>query len=190
MSKKCKLLRWDNEKNALLKKERGIGFEIIESLIEDGDILDVIDHPSRPNQRIFVLEIDCYIVSVPFVETETEIFLKTLFKSRKLNKKYKESDHEVNFKEYEAADVLDEEEAELFNQLQEGEYQSVMTDELKTHYVDIFTENSKREHASTVRLTMNDKMLAKMKAKEEGVPYQVLLASIIHKWLHGRFVER
>jgi predicted DNA binding CopG/RHH family protein len=96
----------------------------------------------------------------------------------------------VNFKEYEAADVLDEEEAELFNQLQEGEYQSVMTDELKTHYVDIFTENSKREHASTVRLTMNDKMLAKMKAKEEGVPYQVLLASIIHKWLHGRFVER
>ncbi len=94
MSKKCKLLRWDNEKNALLKKERGIGFEIIESLIEDGDILDVIDHPSRPNQRIFVLEIDCYIVSVPFVETETEIFLKTLFKSRKLNKKYKESDHE------------------------------------------------------------------------------------------------
>ncbi len=94
MSKQCKVVRWDNEKNALLKRERGIGFEMIESAIEDGEILDIIDHPSRPNQQIFVLEIDQYIVSVPFVETDTEIFLKTLFKSRKLNKKYKESDHE------------------------------------------------------------------------------------------------
>jgi hypothetical protein len=89
MPKESKLVRWDNEKNALLKKERGIGFENIESFIEDGDILDIIDHPSRSNQRIFVFEIDNYIVSVPFVETETEIFLKTIFKSRKLNKKYK-----------------------------------------------------------------------------------------------------
>ena len=88
------MVRWDNEKNAFLKKERGIGFEMIESAIEDGEILDIIDHPSRPNQKIFVLEVDQYIVSVPFVETDTEIFLKTLFKSRKLNKKYKESDHE------------------------------------------------------------------------------------------------
>jgi len=94
MSKQCKVVRWDNEKNAFLKKERGIGFEMIESAIEDGEILDIIDHPSRPNQKIFVLEVDQYIVSVPFVETDTEIFLKTLFKSRKLNKKYKESDHE------------------------------------------------------------------------------------------------
>jgi predicted DNA binding CopG/RHH family protein len=96
---------------------------------------------------------------------------------------------EINFKEYEAVDVLDKEETELFKKLQKGEYQSVMTDKLKAHYVDIFTKNSKREHASTVRLTFNDKILAKMKAKEEGMPYQVLLASIIHKWLHGRFVE-
>jgi len=94
MSKQRKLVRWDNEKNALLKMERGIGFEMIESAIEDGEILDIIDHPSRPNQKIFILEIDQYIVSVPFVETDAEIFLKTLFKSRKLNKKYKESNHE------------------------------------------------------------------------------------------------
>jgi len=96
----------------------------------------------------------------------------------------------IDFKDYESVDALDQEEQELFNKLQEGQYQSVMTDELKAKYVDIFTENSKREQASTVRLTMNDKILAKMKAKEEGMPYQVLLASIIHKWLHGRFVER
>lgn len=88
MDKKHKLVRWDREKNALLKQERGIGFETVESKIEDGEILDIITHPSRPNQKIFVLEIDNYIVCVPFVETETDIFLKTAFKSRKLNKKH------------------------------------------------------------------------------------------------------
>lgn len=48
---------------------------------------------------------------------------------------------EINFKEYESVDALDKEEQALFDQLQEGKYQSVMTDELKAEYVAIFTEN-------------------------------------------------
>lgn len=89
MRKQEKVVKWDDEKNIILKRERGIGFEIIESMIEEGNILDIIAHPTRPNQQIFVLEINDYVITVPFVENETEIFLKTLFKSRKLNKKYK-----------------------------------------------------------------------------------------------------
>ena len=89
MTVQDKLIRWSDEKNAVLKKERGIGFELIESLLEEGNILDIIAHPTRPNQRVFVFEIDDYVVTVPFVETETEIFLKILFRSRKLNNKYK-----------------------------------------------------------------------------------------------------
>ena len=89
MSKQDKIVRWSDEKNAILKRERGIGFEVIESLIEDGEILDIIAHPTRPHQKLFLFEIEDYVISVPCVETEDEIFLKTLFKSRKLNKKYK-----------------------------------------------------------------------------------------------------
>ena len=89
MRKQEKVVRWDSEKNIILKRERGIGFEIIESMIEEGNIIDIIAHPTRSNQQIFVLEINDYVITVPFVENETEIFLKTLFKSRKLNKKYK-----------------------------------------------------------------------------------------------------
>jgi len=48
---------------------------------------------------------------------------------------------EINFKDYEPVGALDQEEQELFNHLQEGVYQSVMTDELKAKYVAIFTEN-------------------------------------------------
>ena len=89
MSQQDKLVRWSDEKNIVLKQERGIGFEVIESMIEEGNILDIIEHPGRPHQRMFLFEIEDYIVAVPFVESETEIFLKTLFRSRKLNKKYR-----------------------------------------------------------------------------------------------------
>jgi hypothetical protein len=91
----------------------------------------------------------------------------------------------INFKDYEAVDALEPEEQALFNQLQEGQYQSVMTDELKAKYVDIFTENSKREHASTVRLTMNDKILAKMKAKEENYNKIILVQNEKYGVLEG-----
>ncbi|MCC2624650.1 MAG: hypothetical protein K0R14_523 [Burkholderiales bacterium] len=81
-----KKIRWSDEKNNLLKKERGIGFEMIETLIEEGNVLDIVANPKYPHQKIFLFDVDNYIISVPLVETEDEIFLKTLFKSRKLNK--------------------------------------------------------------------------------------------------------
>ncbi len=95
----------------------------------------------------------------------------------------------INFKEYEPIDTLNEEERNLWASMQTEEYHSVLTPETREYYSTIFAESDKRNQASTIRLTMNDKILAKMKAKEEGMPYQVLLASIIHKWLHGKLVE-
>lgn len=89
MSRQDKIVRWSDAKNAVLKQERGIGFEVIEALIEDDEILDIIAHPTRPHQKLFLFEIEDYVISVPCIETGGEIFLKTLFKSRKLNKKYK-----------------------------------------------------------------------------------------------------
>jgi len=83
-----KYLNWDKEKNEILKKERGISFEEIAFLIEAGQIISIEENPSRPNQKIYILEIDSYIVIVPFVESENEIFLKTAFPSRKYTKLY------------------------------------------------------------------------------------------------------
>ena len=33
-------------------------------------------------------------------------------------------------------------------------------------------------------------MLAHSRAREEGIPYQTLLSSVIHKYLSGRLVEK
>lgn len=41
----------------------------------------------------------------------------------------------------------------------------------------------------SMRLSSDDYLRAKAKGIEEGISYQVLLASIIHKWLHGKLKE-
>ena len=84
-------VNWNNEKSSLLMKERGISFEMVKYFIEREDYLDILEHPNQekyPGQRIFVLEIDDYIYCVPFVESENEIFLKTIYPSRVLKKEY------------------------------------------------------------------------------------------------------
>ena len=43
-----------------------------------------------PGQNIYIVEISNYVYLVPFVETENEIFLKTIIPGRKATKKYLE----------------------------------------------------------------------------------------------------
>ena len=82
---------WDSEKNKLLIGDRGISFEEVVFFIENGGLLDEIAHPSQDeysHQRIFIVAIKEYVYLVPFVESEDEIFLKTIIPSRKFTKIY------------------------------------------------------------------------------------------------------
>jgi len=79
------------EKNEILTKERGISFEEIVFHINNGDELDVYPHPNHaryPTQLISVVAINDYAYLVPYVESENEIFLKTIIPSRKATKRY------------------------------------------------------------------------------------------------------
>lgn len=87
-----KPLRWSHEKNALLRKTRGVAFEEVAQHIQNDEILDVRKHPNQeryPHQRIFVIDLGDYVYLVPFVEDEEKIFLKTIIPSRKALKEYK-----------------------------------------------------------------------------------------------------
>ena len=65
-----------------------VTFEQISRIILDEEFIDILNHPKRQNQQIFVLEINNYIYAVPFIIDEDEnIILKTAFPSRKLQKK-------------------------------------------------------------------------------------------------------
>ena len=87
-----KFFNWDKDKNEDLKENRNISFEEIIIAIHEGKIIDVYEHPNQslyPGQRIYVIELNEYLYLVPFVESEKEIFLKTIIPSRKAMKKYK-----------------------------------------------------------------------------------------------------
>ena len=82
---------WNDDKNEQLKKERGVSFEEVVFHIQVGDEVDLFDHPNQtryPNQKVSVVMIEGYAYFVPYVESETEIFLKTIIPSRKATKKY------------------------------------------------------------------------------------------------------
>ena len=87
-----KYFSWDNDKNKLLKSTRGISFEeAVFYIMQEDTLLEIIDHPNREkykDQRIFIVNIHDYAYLVPFVESEKEIFLKTIIPSRKATKKY------------------------------------------------------------------------------------------------------
>jgi len=83
------LIIWDDNKNQKLKSERKISFEEIAEIILRKDYLDILDNPTRPDQQIFVITLNDYIYSVPFmIDEQSNIILKTAYPSRKLDQKY------------------------------------------------------------------------------------------------------
>ena len=90
---KNKIVRYDYAKNRLLKKDRGVSFEDVILAIENGYLLDDIEHPNKkdyPYQDIFIIfiMIKNYVYLVPYEENAKEIFLRTIIPSRKMSKKY------------------------------------------------------------------------------------------------------
>lgn len=79
-----KKIRWSLVKNEELKKERGVSFdEMIRS-----ELVAVKKHAQKKHQKIMLFKHRAYIWVVPYVESKDEIFLKTMFPSRKYTKIY------------------------------------------------------------------------------------------------------
>jgi hypothetical protein len=84
---------WNEDKNTLLKQARNISFEQVLLSIEEGNTVDVIDHPDQKKhggQFFILVEINRYIYVVPALVSPSggECFLKTVYPSRKYTQKY------------------------------------------------------------------------------------------------------
>ena len=86
------MIIYDDKKAQALKLERNIDIDEIVELIIDKKYLDILEHPKRGNQQIFILSYKDYIHVVPFVVDKNDnIVIKTVFPGRNFHKKYKES---------------------------------------------------------------------------------------------------
>ena len=86
-----KTYNWNADKNQWLVQERGISFERIVFEISLGNEVTVLMHPNQtkyPGQMISVVQVDDYVYLVPFIETDSEIFLKTIIPSRKAKRQF------------------------------------------------------------------------------------------------------
>jgi uncharacterized DUF497 family protein len=77
---------WDEKKNRALKAERGVSFEMVVQAIEDGLLLDILEHPNRTKygrQKLYVVVLNNYAWIVPFEEGAQGKKPKTIFPSRR-----------------------------------------------------------------------------------------------------------
>ena len=84
---------WSTDKNRQLIEQRAISFETVISAIEQGGLIDVLEHPNQrryPGQSIYVVQVNEYLYLVPFVtQTDGTRFLKTIIPSRKAMRDYR-----------------------------------------------------------------------------------------------------
>lgn len=84
------MINYDENKASYLRLIRNIEIDEIIEIIVNKKYLDVLEHPKRENQQIFIILYNNYIHSVPFVVDEDEnIIIKTVFPSRYFQKRYR-----------------------------------------------------------------------------------------------------
>ena len=142
--------------------------------------MDVLEHPNQdryPGQNIYVVEILGYVHLVPFVTQADGLrFLKTIIASRKATRDYSREGIVNRRMDVEEQDILDRfERGELRASPHAADEIAVAREAARNTF-----NKSKRVN---LRMTERDFMLAHSRAREEGVPYQTLLSSVIHKYL-------
>ncbi len=77
------------------------------------------------------------------------------------------------------------EEQELLDALESGEYESTLTPQRKSELEAAAAHTFKKDKRINIRISSRDLTAIQSKAFEEGIPYQTLVSSIIHKYISG-----
>ena len=87
-------------------------------------------------------------------------------------------------------DRLNAEEQEILDRFERGELRSAagVEEEMEAARQAARQTFNKTKRVN-LRVTERDFNLAHSRAREEGIPYQTLLSSVIHKYLSGRLTE-
>jgi len=82
------------------------------------------------------------------------------------------------------------EDKEFIDSIEKGEWTSVKDfSEMKKQLMKAASETALKDYRINVRISKRDVEALKTKALEEGIPYQTLVTSILHKYVTGRLSE-
>jgi predicted DNA binding CopG/RHH family protein len=82
---------------------------------------------------------------------------------------------------------LDREEREILNAIESGQWELVKPKKSELErFAQIAKNTLRKDQRMNIRISRADLNRIKAKAAEEGIPYQTLVASIIHKYVSGK----
>jgi len=85
---------------------------------------------------------------------------------------------------------LDAEELGILQAYERGEFVSVATRDEIARIRDAARATALKDRRVNIRLSSGDLADIQARALQEGMPYQTLIASVLHKYVTGRLVER
>jgi predicted DNA binding CopG/RHH family protein len=80
---------------------------------------------------------------------------------------------------------LSKEEKELLDSVESGDFESILTEARRSELEAAATNTFRKDKRINIRISNRDLMAVQSRASEEGIPYQTLVSSIIHKYVSG-----
>jgi len=86
---------------------------------------------------------------------------------------------------------LSKEEKELLESVEKGEWKRVpnFKQEAK-RFQEAAQATLRKDKRVNIRMTERDLVHFQKKAMEEGLPYQTLISSVLHKYINGKMVDK
>lgn len=81
-------------------------------------------------------------------------------------------------------------EEQLIESIEAGEWNSVSNlEDMKAHFKKAACETGLKDYRINVRISKKDVEALKTRALEQGIPYQTLVTSILHRYVTGNLQE-
>jgi predicted DNA binding CopG/RHH family protein len=88
------------------------------------------------------------------------------------------------------ADKLTKEEREILDSYERGEWVSVLGKDEMERYRASAKTTFKKDKRVNIRISGKDLELIQERALIEGLPYQTLMSSVLHKFVNGNLVDK
>jgi predicted DNA binding CopG/RHH family protein len=84
---------------------------------------------------------------------------------------------------------LDKHEKAILESVERGEWRSVASQRDRNRYAGYAAATFRKDRRVNIRISSKDLEAIQKRALEEGLPYQTLISSLLHKYASGRLRE-